>query len=250
MKIVELHNHVLFQVDDGATSIEQSKWMIEDALNNNVDILVCTPHYNEKYKQIKKDCEERLSLLQSHFKNKINLYLGLEIMLSDNVPQLLAQKSIWSINNSRYLLVEFPMDEVNDNAEDILSQILEQGYIPIIAHPERHHELYNKKKFIKKLVDMGCLFQLNAGSLLGKHGKFAKNNAQEMLQEGLYSAISSDAHDTLRRKFRSNDVKPLIDEAIWTKLHQDMFAIINDETVSKVNYQPKIPLLKKIFGKY
>lgn len=249
MKIVELHNHVLFQVDDGATSLEQSKWMVEDAINNQIDILVCTPHYNAKYKQIKKDCEDRLALLQSQFENKITLYLGLEVMLDDETPSLLERQSIWGINNSRYLLVEFPMDHINENAEQILQQIIDQQYIPIIAHPERQHELYNKKKFIKKLVDMGCLFQLNSGSLLGKHGKFAKENAIEMLEEGLYSAIASDAHDTSKRRCRSQEVMPLIDSTVWQQLHENMLAIVNNGQVAPVNYQPKIPLLKKLFGK-
>lgn len=103
--------------------------------------------------------------------------------------------------NDKYLLLEFSDIEIPDNYIEIIYDLRKKGYIPIIAHPERSYKIQDNSEIIKELHRMGCLFQLDAGSLKNHFGKETRKTAKKFLEMNLYHFIGSDAHSPRGRNY-------------------------------------------------
>lgn len=241
--IVDIHNHVLFDIDDGATVVETAHSMVATAAEQGTQLLVCTPHFDREYKQIRQDCEERLAVLQAQAPEGIQLVLGLEVYLQANLAELYDQKRIWTLNNSHYLLVELPMREYPEYTEKVFNELIQRGIVPIVAHPERNQQLRENPQLAKTLAELGCQFQLNLSSLLGRHGKAVQAAAQAFLANGLYCCVGSDAHN--------ESTRPMLMEAGKAELAPDVFAqlmasathIVMDEPIPACGYD--LPVVEK-----
>ena len=141
MKICDLHTHVLPGVDDGAPEIEYALQMLRNAEASDVELLAVTPHCNRSCQMrnyLDDSLLDRFSQLQQAAEDiPVRLVLGAEVLADELLPQLLRQKKIPTINGSRYLLTEFPVDTTPGFFQNMLQSILALGYIPLIAHPER-----------------------------------------------------------------------------------------------------------------
>ena len=198
MKICDLHTHVLPGVDDGAPEMEYALQMLRNAAAGDVQRLAVTPHCNRPYEApnyLDADLKNRfLQLQQAAGEIPVELVLGAEAYVDDQLPQLLEQKKIPTINGSRYLLMEFPVDAKPAFFEDKLSSILALGYIPLVAHPERYVAVCNTPQIVMPWLDMGCHLQLTGGSVMGEYGKIVHKTATFLLQQDLVACIASDAH--------------------------------------------------------
>lgn len=193
MKLIDVHNHALFGVDDGAKTIEDSILMIDQAIKNNVQEIILTPHFNKRNKSIE-NVEENFNRLKKAIKDKpIKIYLGREMRFYE-----LEKKPIYyTMNGTKHVLVEF--DPINHSPiEEVCYSLRVKGYKPIVAHIERYHYLtvtdYNK---IKKFAEV----QVNADAVLGisnirKDYKITKY----LLKHKIADYVGSDAHDTTKRK--------------------------------------------------
>jgi protein-tyrosine phosphatase len=198
MKFCDLHTHVLPGVDDGAPGMEYALEMLRNAAASDVELLAVTPHCNRLYEMqnhLDDSLLARFSQLQQAAKDiPVRLVLGAEVLADEILPQLLRQKKLPTINGSRYLLTEFPVDASPDFFQDTLQSILALGYIPLVAHPERYPAVCQRPQIVAPWLDMGCHLQLTGGSIMGAYGKTVQRTAVYLLQQDLVACVASDAH--------------------------------------------------------
>lgn len=198
MKFCDLHTHVLPGVDDGACAMEYALQMLRNAAASDVELLAVTPHCNrpcEKRNYLDGSLRERFLQLQQAAKDiPVRLVSGAEVLADELLPQLLSQKKIPTINGSRYLLTEFPVDATPGFFQNMLQSILKLGYIPLVAHPERYISVCQMPQIVEPWLDMGCHLQLTGGSIMGEYGKTVQRTAAYLLQQDLVACVASDAH--------------------------------------------------------
>ena len=175
----DIHCHLLPGIDDGSNSIEESIEILRRAEKEGVSEIVLTPHYieNTRYNcnnKNKQDLFEKLKEAMEQSGINIKLYLGNENYMSMNFIDLLKNNEIMTINNSRYLLLEFPLNQIYKNTKEYLYELVTEGYVPILAHPERYRDFQNNPDLVEEYTRMGILLQGNYKSLLGKYGSKAK----------------------------------------------------------------------------
>ena len=198
MKLCDLHTHVLPGVDDGAWTMEDALQMLRNAAASDVKLLAVTPHCNRpcEMRNYLDDCllSRFLQLQQAAKDIPVRLVLGSEVLADKHLPQLLRQKKIPTINGSRYLLTEFPVDATPEFFRSMLQSIRDLGYIPLVAHPERYSAVRQMPQIVVPWLDMGCHLQLTGGSILGEYGKTVQRTAVYLLQQDLVACVASDAH--------------------------------------------------------
>ena len=193
--MIDFHSHILPGIDDGSRNLEQSISMVNEAKEVGFTKIISTSHYMENYYEC--DVEKRKQLikqLQGEVQD-IELYLGNEIYITNNIIELLKNGKASSINNTRYVLFEFPLITTKPmNDKEIIYRLVENGYIPIIAHPERYPFIQENPEYLFELEDMGALFQANYGSIIGMYGLKAKRTLKILLRNNLISFFGSDVH--------------------------------------------------------
>ena len=128
--------------------------------------------------------------------NDIELFLGSETYISNEMVSLLKNKEVSTINNSKYVLFELPMNMKPFNVKEVIYRLIENEYIPIIAHPERYSYIQKDIEYVRELSEMGALFQANYGSVVGWYGKDAEKSVKKLLKENLIHFFGSDVHRT------------------------------------------------------
>ena len=203
--MIDFHSHILPNIDDGSRSMEESINLIREATEAGFTGIISTSHYLQDYYEC--DEQERRKLIDSianetaKLSNNIGrqipkLYLGSEIYITTDMINLLEEKKASTINNTKYVLFELPMNSKPLFVKDVVYKLIECGYRPIIAHPERYSYVKEDIGFVKELKDMGALFQSNYGSIIGMYGNSAKKTVKKLLEENLISFLGSDVHKT------------------------------------------------------
>ena len=197
--MIDIHNHLLFGVDDGSKTIQDSV----DALHKLEEIgytdIILTPHYIEdtRYTNPKKSNLEIMKELKNALlaeKININLYLGNEIFINDNILSLLKDSEISCLNDSKYILIELPMSGEYDSYIDVFEELIEQGYYPILAHPERYISFQEDFNKVIELYDLGVYLQGNIESIIGRYGAAAKKMMKKLLKNKMLSFLATDIH--------------------------------------------------------
>lgn len=197
--MVDTHNHILFDIDDGCTNIEESIILLKKMELQGFNKVILTPHYIEGTEHISNNLEKeyKLNLLKEKLKeSKINieLYLGNEIFITNNIVELLKNDDVSSVNKSRYVLIELPFKNEIIGLTDILYELKYNKLIPIIAHPERYTYFQNDVSKIASLREEGILFQVNYSSILGLYGRGAKKTIKYLLKNGYVDFFGTDVH--------------------------------------------------------
>lgn len=197
--MIDIHSHILYEVDDGSKSIEESINILSFLSKIGYTDVILTPHYIEysSYNKNKFDNEKKLKLLKNKLKENnvnINIYLGNEIYINNNILNLVKNSEISTLNNSKYLLIELPMNGKYDNYIEIFRELIENGYIVILAHPERYISFQKDFSLILELKEMGILFQCNIESILKKYGRGAYKLIKKLSKEKLINFLASDIH--------------------------------------------------------
>lgn len=207
--MIDIHNHILFDIDDGAKTIEASVQMCRDAYKNGIEHIVLTPHF-VNFSDVENFIEERDSrifelrnMLQAE-RIPIKLYAGAELYLSDGVFSADNLDEL-TLGNSKYILCEFPLGPFNINrVPEWIDELIDRGYVPVIAHPERYHEFHRNLFIIDELIDRDVVFQVNLDSVIGLNGRSAQAMAVDMLERGIAKLIGTDAHHPI---YRHNKIK-------------------------------------------
>lgn len=202
--MIDIHSHILPNIDDGSKDMDISIEMARLYIENGFHTVVATPHYvenstmdNSYYKNI-----EILDNLKKELKlNGISLdiYLGNEIYICDNLFKNLQNEKITTLNNTKYILVELPFMDLPKNCLSVIDKLITLDYIPILAHPERNVVICEDINVLYDLIVKGCLVQINIPSIEGKYGLEIKEATENMLKYNMVHFIGTDAHSNLRR---------------------------------------------------
>lgn len=197
---VDIHTHILPGVDDGAADLDQALAMLEMAWTDGTRRIVLTPHYRRSYRKTPQELREVFDDLRDAAAARIpelELYLGSEIATFHEVPQLLREGKLLTMNGTNYVLAEFPPGVSRTNLLHGIDRLLDGGYVPVMAHAERCAIM--TPQIAAELARQGVLLQVNAGSILGRHGLKTMWLCRKLLKAGLVFCIASDAHDTQHR---------------------------------------------------
>ena len=236
--MIDIHSHVLPGIDDGSKDMEMTLEMLRIAEKDGTTDIVATPHYcigygEENYESVKERVLSLRSQLQKENIN-INIHFGQEVYFSSRLLDDLEEGVIGTVNGGRYLLIELNMKEFERDVLDTLYELKLQGIIPIIAHPERYSYIQRHPRLINDFINEGCLFQLNAGSITGRHGEKAKESAKELLKNNIYSFIGSDGHNITTRRTEINEsLKDIekIDKEFRDRVLENSKMLLLDEEV-------------------
>ena len=239
-------------MDDGSKTFEQSIEMLKMAAAAGTTELVCTPHANRDYKFEPLVIRERLKELEAGIGGGLRLYTGCDFHLSyENIQDAITHPRKYTINQDRYLLVEFSELMIFRNTAEIFGRLQEAGMLPIITHPERNQLLTMRIEEIAMWVESGAYVQVTGQSLLGRFGKKAAEFARTLLDRGLVHFIASDAHDLKHRPPTLNEAFQYVSKRYGEKRAVTLFfhnplAALNGEPIP-VDVFPEAPTSRKWF---
>lgn len=199
---IDIHNHSLPSVDDGAMNMIETIEMLRIAHNNGIREIILTPHVKKEYGDFKKDyILNRIAEVQDVISsNNINikLHMGCELFYSSKVISLLKSGEVCTLANSQYVLIEFYEDDTYQRIRNAVCEVLTNGYIPIIAHAEKYLCLRNINS-VKELVELGAHIQVNANSVISVIELSKRFFIKKLLQQKLVHYIATDAHNIYKR---------------------------------------------------
>lgn len=203
--MVDIHSHVVYGVDDGAKTIEDSIAMLEMAAASGTTDIVATPHSDLKYQYDSDLVKERIAELQARVGDRIRIHKGCDFHLYyDNIENCRTDRARFTINGHRYLMVEFADHAIPKTIGHIFRDMLGNSITPVITHPERNSLLMGRVSDMVQWVRSGCLVQITAGSLTGRFGKSAEEACRRLMRQNMVHFVASDAHDT---QWRSPDMR-------------------------------------------
>jgi len=236
----DIHCHLIPAVDDGSDSFEESMEMIELAHTGLTQGIICTPHCNIDNICLNFWSEEFESLIECLRKKieklgiQIEIYPGQEVFLTGDFVKNLKIGNLITLNGSDYLLVEFPWNENPTEAFRKIAALAANGYKPIIAHPERYAFVIDREDTAAQLKALGCLLQVNKGSLKGSFGPEVADTAHRLLAGRLADFVASDAHSPYKRTPYLRDIHEMI-----STLYSENYAnyLLNDNPYRVIKNQ-------------
>ena len=236
--MIDFHTHILPNIDDGSRSIEETFNLIKEAKNVGFEAIISTSHYIEEYYET--NAPEREVWINAIYENlqakniDINLYLGNEIYLSENIIKLLEEGKASTINDTSYVLFEMPLNAEPMNLYDVIYEMMQYKLVPILAHPERYSFVQKEPELIYDLIEKGVLMQANFGSILGIYGEKAQIIVKKFFESNMIHFLGTDVH-------RQNSIYPKVPEALV-----EITKIIGDEKVKELTkINPRLVLHNK-----
>lgn len=236
--MIDMHSHILPNIDDGARDIEETFHLIQEAQKVGFEAIVSTSHYMEGYYET--DTPEREVWVKAIYdklqeKNiNIKLFLGNEIYLSENMITLLEEGKASTINDTSYVLFEMPLNVEPLNLYDILYEMMQYKIVPILAHPERYTFVQQEPELIYDLVQKGVLMQANYASILGYYGQKAQWMVTKLLENNMIHFLGSDVH-------RQNTIYPKIPQIL-----EELQELIGEKKLEELTtINPKLVLNNK-----
>ncbi len=212
--IIDVHTHILPGVDDGSPNMEESVRMLQLAAEQGITAVIATPHASrrsgaEKLKPLAAELRERIREVIPGFE----LYLGQETFYREDLPERLKSGNAISIEESRYVLVEFEPSVPYSRLYQGLRKLTESGYKPVLAHMERYRCL--RDAGCGELLSLGCKLQMNYESLQGHWFQKEVRWCRKQVQDGTIHLLGSDMH---RMDFRPPNILPA---RTWLESHID-----------------------------
>ncbi len=213
-KIVDIHSHSLWGMDDGSRSFNETMEMCLDAENDGTSVLFVTPHlvYWEQAEELFDIRNEKIAVLRDELEEAgsgLIVKPGFEILCDDDIFSV-KHFLPYTLNGSRYILIEFNFSKATEADVTVWCDYLKSfGLVPVIAHPERYDFVQDDITSINRLSDKGVLFQVNAGSPAGDFGDVESQIAVQMINYGFADFIGSDAHSSMGR---NTEISALFDD--------------------------------------
>jgi protein-tyrosine phosphatase len=200
--MIDIHSHILPQIDDGARSLEEALEMARLAAEDGIQQMVCTPHMFNGLSGNPTPTEvvDRVSALQEAIgKEGLRLLPGNEVHFTHEILDKVRANDVTKVNQLNYMLVEFPALSVPAGAGEMFQQLLTNGVRPILVHPERNAQLQMRRSMVVDLVQQGVYVQVTAMSLTGEFGTAARNCAESLLRHNCVHFVATDTHRAERR---------------------------------------------------
>ncbi|CCQ93877.1 Tyrosine-protein phosphatase YwqE [[Clostridium] ultunense Esp] len=197
--MIDLHTHILPDLDDGAKGEEEFLAMARLAVQDGITRIVATPHHqNGTYLNPRHKVEKETAWANEILRSKgipLEIYPGQEIRIYEGLLQDLANGDLLPLDpRSHYLLLELPSQSVPHYMEKLIYEILMLGITPVIPHPERNMAIRRQPLLLYRMVKAGAIIQVTAGSLLGHFGKETQRFTQDLFRHSLAHLVASDAH--------------------------------------------------------
>lgn len=222
--MVDIHCHILPAIDDGAKSIEESVEMAEMAISDGITHVVATPHADSAFRFDFDLVQQRRAELQARLGDRLQLATGCEFHLNvENLKDIRPDPSKYSLNQKRYLLVEFADFAIPPIAEEALHELQLLGLSLIVTHPERNPLIRTQPQRLLRWIEQGCYVQVTAQSLLGKWGESAKRKAEEWLDQEIVHFVASDAHNADKRPLRLKEAYDIVADRWGEAVGQALF---------------------------
>ena len=239
--MIDIHCHLMPSVDDGAKDLEETLAMFENAYTSGVTDIILTPHYikGTKYEINNEQKEKITNILREALRRTdmdIDIYYGNEVYIDNDLVNMIKEKKVATLADSRYVLVELPVNSMDNNAGNVFFNLRSNGYVPIIAHPERYVYFQKHPEKVMDYIKLGCLLQGDYMSLLGKYGKKAEKTLKILLKNGVIKFMSSDIHHSYNDyhipEAEKRTLKIVKDEDIVNKLFvENPESVINDKII-------------------
>ncbi|WP_138419849.1 tyrosine-protein phosphatase [Aquibacillus sediminis] len=204
--MIDIHCHILPQVDDGAKTIEDSIAMAKEASIQGIDTIIATPHHlNGAYENVTLDIMENVRILNERLLEQeiaVTILPGQETRINGEMIDDLERGDVLPLNvTSGYLFVELPSNHVPRYTKQLLFDLQMYGVKPVIVHPERNKEIMEHPNILYEFVKNGTLTQVTAASVIGKFGKKIHKFTHQLVEANLTHFVASDAHNTTTRGF-------------------------------------------------
>jgi len=223
--VIDIHCHILPEVDDGPKSWETAESMCRMAVKDGIEHIVATPHANDRYFYDREYLSGLLQNLQKRIGETPKLNLGCDFHLSyENLQSAMATPERYCIGNTRYLLVEFSNFSIPAQMDAWLTQMHERGITPIITHPERNPILQQAAERVLQWVELGCAVQVTASAITGAWGVRSRQSAEWLLKEKAVHFLATDAHDTERRPPVLSNARSIIAKQFGEEVAQALVA--------------------------
>jgi len=198
--VVDIHSHILPEVDDGSKSWDISVAMCRMAAADGITHQVATPHANDRYHYDRPYLQSLVDHLQSLIGASPKISLGCDFHLSyDNLQDVLANPSRYAIEASHYMLVELSNYSIPQQITDCFTQLGDRGITAIITHPERNPILRESPHRVLDWAEQGCVIQVTASAFTGFWGERVRRAATWLLEHDAVHVLATDAHDTEKR---------------------------------------------------
>ncbi len=193
--MIDIHYHLIYGVDDGAATLEESLALAEESIAEGVTHIVCTPHASDSYPYQAQLNAERMAEIQHRLGDRIQLLMACDFHLdADNIQDALKNPLKYSIDGKGYLMVEFPEMAIPPQLSEALHRLTGVGYTCVITHPERNPVIVRHPQMLADWMRAGCLVQVTASSLYGRFGLQAEAFANELLNRNWIHFLATDAH--------------------------------------------------------
>lgn len=251
--MIDFHSHILPGLDDGIATFDEALATIREAKKAGFNKIIATTHYYSGDNFIANE-EERKSALQklNESVSGIEIVLGNEIYVNGHIDELIKNKEASTINNSKYILFEIPLQGEYHNLKNVIFDLISKGYKLVLAHPERYKIFQEDPRRLEEIIDLGVYLQANYLSILGFYGKDAERTVELLYKHDMISFIGTDVHKANRYYPKVSDAANKIVSIIGEEKFEELSnlnpeAVINNEDVDVAEY---FSIEKGLFGKY
>ena len=202
--MIDIHSHIIFDVDDGPKTLEDSRRLLEESYRQGVRTIISTSH---RRKGMFETPEEKIAAnfkqvqdLAKQVADDLTVLYGAEIYYTSDILKKLEEGTFPSLGGTKYVLIEFSMNTPYKDIHSALGNVIRLGMTPVVAHIERYHCLENDEDKVSELINMGCYMQVNSSNILkpklfGDRYKFMKKRVQFFLERDLVHFVASDMHN-------------------------------------------------------
>lgn len=240
---IDLHSHIAWDVDDGIKTKEDAIKALEQAIEDGIMGICSTPHVicgktdTNAFQNILLRQQELMEIAKEM---GVYIYSGAEMFMNIDFLDSLDNGIFQTLNESRYMLVEFDLSRdihYISYIDEYLDELFCRGFIPIIAHVERFFPMGLDMEMIENWLDMGCLLQTNRTSLMGFQGKVIQRNAHHLVKNKMIHLVASDTHRTVGNRIEKlSDAYQVVIKLTDTEYADQLFLrnpliILDDEVL-------------------
>ena len=248
--MIDFHNHILPNVDDGSESLEMSLTMLREAASQGITDVVNTVHYQHPKVETEEISFERIQkevkTLQTELDNHdipVKLHCGAEVFFLPNLLEI-KDDPLVTFSHGKYMLIEFQVHQLPDIHKQKLFDLKMAGVTPIIAHPERYKPVQEDISIVTNWLEAGCIIQVDAGSPLGYLGSGAQATSERIIKNGWCQILGSDSHNNHRRNFCLHEavetVQKWIGEGVKHLVNDNPKAVIGGNPIDAgFDYEPE-----------
>ena len=215
--MIDLHMHILPEMDAGARDMEMALAMARQAVDCGTAVIAATPHKNipgmtdykwgDRYRMQMN--ELRKCIAKEHL--PLTLIEGMEIFMTEDVHEKLNDGDLICLGNTRTPLIEFAFRTEGNAMARSLERLCREGYVPMLAHPERYMCVMEDPQLVFEWYQMGVIIQMNKGSILGRFGNRVRKTAAQLLRHRLIAVVASDAHGAFVRTPNMTELEYVLD---------------------------------------